>query len=288
MENKLQQNYNNKYISNNNNQKEINQENYPQYENIYYYKPKQNNKNNIESPKVIPNKIIPTNNALYSTYQQNKKIIKNINQNNITIKNKNLNPEKISYQIAQNNDIENNNSFLNQNEDIQYENNYQINQNQLKQDLKPVQNFQISNYQLNLQQQPFEDLSFISQKPFQLYENNNNNNNKYSNIVNIDNQSSAIQLSFISKKPKKKCKTSTIFQIGLNQTPIGFSFIAEKPNKYTNNNNNNNLNESNGQNLSFISNKQIDSNEFSLKHKNNLKIMPNYQNKNGKNKNENQ
>ena len=293
MENKLQLNYNNKYINNNNNnnQKEINQENYPQYENIYYYKQKQNNKNNIESPKVIPNKIIPTNNALYSTYQQNKKIIKNINQNNITIKNKNLNPEKISYQIAQNNDIENNNSFLNQNEDIQYENNYQINQNQLKQDLKPVQNFQISNYQLNLQQQPFEDLSFISQKPFQLYENNNNNNNnnKHSNIVNIDNQSSAIQLSFISKKPKKKCKTSTIFQIGLNQTPIGFSFIAEKPNKYTNNNNNNNnLNESNGQNLSFISNKQIDSNEFSLKHKNNLKIMPNYQNKNGKNKNENQ
>lgn len=316
MENKVQKDYRNNYI-NNKNQQESNQNNYSQYRNIYYYEEKQNNKNNLENPKVISNKIMPSNNALYSSYQQNNKIIKNNTQNNLSIKNNNLNQEKILYQNNENN---NNNSFLNQNEELainvqvpskayQFDPNYQINQNKLKEDLsisvrKPYQNYQISNNQLYLQQQQnsFEDLSFISQKPFQPYENNINvvkNDNRYSNIVNIDNQYSPIELSFISKKPKKKCKTSTIFQVGLNQTPIGFSFIAERPNKYMNNNINNNLNESNGQNLSFISSKQLDSNDLNQfqkneeylsvsKSKNNLKIMTNSQLKNGKNNNNNQ
>ena len=306
MENKIQQEYRNNY-NNNKNQQEGNQNNYSQYRNMYFYEEKQNIKNNIENPKVISNKIIPSNNALYSSYQQNNKIIKNNSQNNISIKNKNLNQEKILYQ----NENDNNNSFLNQNEDLsisvqlpskayQFDPNYQINQNKLKEDLsisvqKPYQNYQISNNQLYLQQQQnsFEDLSFFSQKPFQPYENNINavkNDNRYSNIVKIDNQYSAFELSFVSKKPKKKCKTSTIFQVGLNQTPIGFSFIAEKPNKYMNNNNN--LNESNGQNLSFMSSRQIDSNDLKneeflsvSKSKNNLKIMTNSQLKNGKNNN---
>ena len=308
MENKVQKDYRNNYISNKN-QQENNQNNYSQYRNIYFYEEKQNNKNNIENPKVITNKIIPSNNALYSSYQQNNKIIKN-NTTNLSIKNNNVNQEKILYQ---NNENENNNSFFNQNEDLaisvqlpskayQFESNYQNNPNKLKEDLsisvqKPYQNYQISNNQLYLQQQQnsFEDLSFISQKPFQPYENNINvvkNDNRYSNIVNIDNQYSAIELSFVSKKPKKKCKTSTIFQVGLNQTPIGFSFLAEKPNKYMNNNN---LNESNGQNLSFMSSRQIDSNDLKneeflsvSKPKNNLKIMTNSQLKKGKNNNSNQ
>ena len=310
----IQKDYGNNYI-NNKSQQENNQKNYSKYRNIYYYEEKQNNNNNIENPKVISNKIMPSNNALYSSYKQNNKIIKNNTQNNLSIKNKDIAQEKILYQ---NNDNENNNSFLNQNEDLaisvqlpvkgyQFEPNYQINQKKLKEDLsisvqKPYKNYQISNNQLYLQQQKnqFEDLSFISQKPFQPYENNINvvkNDNKYSNIVNIDNQYSPIELSFISKKPKKKYKTSTIFQVGLNQTPIGFSFIAEKPNKYMNNNNN--LNESNGQNLSFISSRQLDSNDLNQfpkneeylsvsKSKNNLKIMTNPQIKNGKNNNSNQ
>ena len=312
MDNKPQKNHGNNYI-NNNDQKEIKPDNFSHYRNINYYREKQNNKNIIESPKVIPNKILlPQNNELYHSYQQNKKEIKDSTQ--LTLKNKNLNSEKIIYRISQNNEI-NNNQFLIQNEDLsisaqmpikpfQFDSNYQINPNQINQDLslsiqKPIRNFQISNNQFNYQQQSFEDLSFISQKPLPSYENNINaikNSNKYSNIVNIDNQSSAIQLSFISKKPKKKYKTSSIFQVGANQTPIGFSFIAEKPNKYMNNNNN--LNESNGQNLSFISSRQIDGNELNQfpkqemflnvpKSKNNLKIMSNVQ-KNEKNKNYNQ
>ena len=309
MENKIQKDYTNNYINNKNQQENI-QNNYFQYRNIYYNEEKPNNKNNIENPKVISNKTMPSNNALYSSYQQNNKILNNNIQNSFNIKNKNINQEKILYQ-----NNENNNSFLNQNEDLsisvqlpskayQFDPNYQINQNNLKEDLsismqKPYQNYQISNNQLYLQQQQnsFEDLSFISQKPFQPYENNIKNDNRYSNIVNIDNRYSPIELSFISKKLKKKYKTSTIFQVGLNQTPIGFSFIAEKQNKYMNNNNN--LNESNGQNFSFISSKQLDSNDLNQfqkneeylsvsKSKNNLKIIISPQIKIGKNNNNNQ
>ena len=285
-----------------------NQINYSSYGNLYYYQSEQNNKNEIENPKVISNNLISKNNATFSSKQQNKKIIANNNQNNITIKNKDLN--NISY-IKQNEDFQ----ISGQNPIKSYQNN-NINQNQLKKDLsisvkKPFQNYQIfQNNQFNIQQQNYEDLSFISQKALQSNENtlnnsnyfdfnvNNNtikNKNKINNIVNIDNQSSAIQLSFISKKPKKKYKITSIVQVGLDQTPIQFSFIAEKPKKYINNNN---LNESNGQNLSFISSKQIDQNDLNnlskqdiflntSKPKNNLKIMSHAQSRNRKdNKNQ--
>ena len=116
------------------------------------------------------------------------------------------------------------------------------------------------------------------------------NSTNMSNIVNIDNQSSAFELCFIAKKKKKKYKTTTLFQAGDNQTALCFSFIAEKPNKHQSNKSNDI--KSNGQNLSFISSKLADSNndinqskqEIFLsvpKHKNSLKIMTDTS-KNGK------
>ena len=306
MKNKIYQNYENNFI---NNKEEMNQINYSQYENLYFYQPNQNIKNEIENPKVIKNNLISTNNATYSLNQQNQKLL--TNNNNIVIKNK---------------DIKNYISLIKQNENIQIkaqkpiksyqnENDYQLNHNQLKQDLsisiqKPTQNYKIcQNNQFNIQHHPSDDLSFTSQKISQSNDinlNNSNyfdfninntaikNKNKINNIVNIDNQSSAIQLSFISKKPKKKYKISSIAQVGVDQTPIHFSFIAEKPNKYMSNNN---LNESNGQNLSFISSRQVEQNDLNNfskqemllnppKQKNNLKIMSHSKSRNRKDNNQ--
>ena len=303
MENKNSQNYINNFI-NNLEEQEIKND-YSQYGKVLYYQSKQNNRNVIDSPKVIQNKNNNTSNStIYSSYQQNKKILKNSIPNNLNIK------------INKKNEIDNNNSFSNQNINLSINaqipaKSYQINQNQLNQDVqKSIQNYQISNNQLNIIKQSKEEFSPYSQKPLQTYENNINNksyinnnlnnnkninnikvikNSNMSNIVNIDNQSSAIELSFIAKKPKKNYKISSIVQVGTNQTPIGFSFIAEKPNKYMNNNN---LNESNGQNISFISSKQIDLNDLSQfpkqdmslsvsKSNKNLKIMTHSKIKNG-------
>ena len=293
-----QNNYENNYI-NNIDQQDIKND-YGQFGKVVYYQSKQNNRNIIDNPKVIQNKNNSSNSTIYSSYQQNKQILKNIIPNNLNNKNKN------DYQLP----IKS----------------YEIKQSQLNQDLsmsiqKSFQSYQISNNQFNILQKSKDDLSFCSQNPLQSYDktlnnksfndtslnksNNKNINNikvikntNISNIVNIDNQSSAIELSFIAKKPKKNYKISSIIQVGTNQTPIGFSFIAEKPNKYMNNNNNI-LNESNGQNISFISSKQIDLNdlnqfpkqEISLsvsKSNNNLKIMTNNQINNGQKNNCNQ
>ena len=280
MENKnSQEKYENNYINNIDQQNNI-KNNYGQFEKVVYYQSKQNNRNIIDNPKVIQNKNNTSKSTIYSSYQQNKQILKNIIPNNLNNKNKN------DYQLP----IKS----------------YQIKQSQLNQDLsvqKLFQSYQISSNQLNILHKSKDDLSFCSQKSLQTYDktldsslnksNNKNINNikvikntNMTNIVNIDNQSSAIELSFIAKKPKKNYKISSIVQVGTNQTPIGFSFIAEKPNKYMNNNNI--LNESNGQNISFISSKQMDLNdlnqfskqEISLsvsKSNNNLKIMTNNQ-----------
>ena len=104
-----------------------------------------------------------------------------------------------------------------------------------------------------------EDSSFYSQKPIQTFELNlnvNNNINKTSNIVNIDNQSSAFELFFMAKKkPKNNFKISAIYQIGLEQKPLSLTFLAEKKNKKAENNNINN-------NTSFISNRLMENNSY--------------------------
>ena len=266
MEKKNEIKYENKYIMNNNDNS-IN-DNYSQYRNMYYYQKNQKKKNNAESPKVMSNKI-------------------NI-QNNMSVKDKNNSP-KIIYQ---NNEMDDD-SFQNQNNISPINKQTQVqsfqlirssNQNLSFSGQKPLNNFQ----------QSFEEMSFENQKQsFEINLNEQNyieNNTNMSNIVNIDNQSSAFELCFISKKKKKKYKTTTLFQAGDNQTALCFSFIAEKPNKYQNNKTNDI--KSNGQNLSFISSKLADSNndinqskqEIFLsvpKHKNSLKIMTDTS-KNGK------
>ena len=128
-----------------------------------------------------------------------------------------------------------------------------------------------------------EDSSFYSQKPIQTFELNlnvNNNINKTSNIVNIDNQSSAFELFFMAKKkPKNNFKISAIYQIGLEQKPLSLTFLAEKKNKKAENNNINN-------NTSFISNRLMENNSYveneiniinnnASNKKNELKIMQN-------------
>ena len=284
MENKIVQNYGNKI---NANEEEKSQNNYNQYENAYYYLTNQNNKNVVENPKVIQNKIITQNNEVNSSYQQNKKILSINNQNNNSFE-------------AQNEEL-----LINKQmpiKDLQINSNYQTDKKQLNQDFSisnqkiSAQRFQISsNNQINCIQQPFEDIPFSSRKPSQSFELNLNDINKYnssnkkiSNIVNIDNQSSAIELCFIAKKPKKKYKISSICQVGVNQTPIVLSFLAQKPKQ---NINISSTNESSVQNLSFFSSKQIDPNDISSfskndtflsvpKQKNNLKIMTHNQIKN--------
>lgn len=266
MEKKKEIKYENNYIMNNN-ENSIN-DNYSQYRNMYYYQNNQKKKNNAESPKVMSNKI-------------------NI-QNNMSVKDKNNSP-KIIYQ---NNEMDDD-SFQNQNIISPINKQAQVqsfqlirssNQNLSFSGQKPLNNFQ----------QSFEEMSFENQKQsFELNLNEQNyieNSTNMSNIVNIDNQSSAFELCFIAKKKKKKYKTTALFQAGDNQTALCFSFIAEKPNKYQNNKPNDI--KSNGQNLSFISSKLADSNndinqskqEIFLsvpKHKNSLKIMTDT-NKNGK------
>ena len=128
-----------------------------------------------------------------------------------------------------------------------------------------------------------EDSSFYSQKPIQTFELNlnvNNNINKTSNIVNIDNQSSAFELFFMAKKkPKNNFKITAIYQIGLEQKPLSLTFLAEKKNKKTENNIINN-------NASFISNRLMENNSYveneiniinnnASNKKNELKIMQN-------------
>ena len=128
-----------------------------------------------------------------------------------------------------------------------------------------------------------EDSSFYSQKPIQTFELNlnvNNNINKTSNIVNIDNQSSAFELFFMAKKkPKNNFKISAIYQIGLEQKPLSLTFLAEKKNKKAENNIINN-------NTSFISNRLMENNSYveneiniinnnASNKKNELKIMQN-------------
>ena len=266
MEKKNEIKYENKYIMNNNDNS-IN-DNYSQYRNMYYYQKNQKKKNNAESPKVMSNKI-------------------NI-QNNMSVKDKNNSP-KIIYQ---NNEMDDD-SFQNQNNISPINKQTQVqsfqlirssNQNLSFSGQKPLNNFQ----------QSFEEMSFENQKQsFEINLNEQNyieNNTNMSNIVNIDNQSSAFELCFIAKKKKKKYKTTTLFQAGDNQTALCFSFIAEKPNKHQSNKSNDI--KSNGQNLSFISSKLADSNndinqskqEIFLsvpKHKNSLKIMTDTS-KNGK------
>ena len=199
--------------------------------NLYY---SQNPKftKNIESPKVIQNKINTQTNTNFSINHQNKKILKSLNNSKQEI-----------------------NSF---------------------------------------------DGSFYSQKPIQTFElnlnsyNNNINNdinhniNKINNIVNIDNQASAIQLCFLAKKkPKNNYKTSVIYQIGPLQTPLSFTFLAEKPNKLSENNKNLELNiniQNNNNNNSFINNTSFvenDNNYLNVNsRKNELKIMQNPERKN--------
>ena len=266
MEKKNEIKYENKYIMNNNDNS-IN-DNYSQYRNMYYYQKNQKKKNNAESPKVMSNKI-------------------NI-QNNMSVKDKNNSP-KIIYQ---NNEMDDD-SFQNQNNISPINKQTQVqsfqlirssNQNLSFSGQKPLNNFQ----------QSFEEMSFENQKQsFEINLNEQNyieNSTNMSNIVNIDNQSSAFELCFIAKKKKKKYKTTTLFQAGDNQTALCFSFIAEKPNKHQSNKSNDI--KSNGQNLSFISSKLADSNndinqskqEIFLsvpKHKNSLKIMTDTS-KNGK------
>ena len=266
MEKKNEIKYENKYIMNNNDNS-IN-DNYSQYRNMYYYQKKKKKKNNAESPKVMSNKI-------------------NI-QNNMRVKDKNNSP-KIIYQ---NNEMDDD-SFQNQNNISPINKQTQVqsfqlirssNQNLSFSGQKPLNNFQ----------QSFEEMSFENQKQsFEINLNEQNyieNSTNMSNIVNIDNQSSAFELCFIAKKKKKKYKTTTLFQAGDNQTALCFSFIAEKPNKHQSNKSNDI--KSNGQNLSFISSKLADSNndinqskqEIFLsvpKHKNSLKIMTDTS-KNGK------
>ena len=266
MEKKNEIKYENKYIMNNNDNS-IN-DNYSQYRNMYYYQKNQKKKNNAESPKVMSNKI-------------------NI-QNNMRVKDKNNSP-KIIYQ---NNEMDDD-SFQNQNNISPINKQTQVqsfqlirssNQNLSFSGQKPLNNFQ----------QSFEEMSFENQKQsFEINLNEQNyieNSTNMSNIVNIDNQSSAFELCFIAKKKKKKYKTTTLFQAGDNQTALCFSFIAEKPNKHQSNKSNDI--KSNGQNLSFISSKLADSNndinqskqEIFLsvpKHKNSLKIMTDTS-KNGK------
>ena len=266
MEKKNEIKYENKYIMNNNDNS-IN-DNYSQYRNMYYYQKNQKKKNNAESPKVMSNKI-------------------NI-QNNMRVKDKNNSP-KIIYQNNEMDDDsfqnQNNISPINKQTKVQ---SFQLirssNQNLSFSGQKPLNNFQ----------QSFEEMSFENQKQsFEINLNEQNyieNNTNMSNIVNIDNQSSAFELCFIAKKKKKKYKTTTLFQAGDNQTALCFSFIAEKPNKHQSNKSNDI--KSNGQNLSFISSKLADSNndinqskqEIFLsvpKHKNSLKIMTDTS-KNGK------
>ena len=284
MENKIVQNYGNKT---NVNEEEKSQNNYSQYGNAYYYRTNQNNKNVVENPKVIQNKIITQNNEVNSSYQQNKKMLRINNQNNNSFQ-------------AQNEELLINKQIPIKN--LQINSNYQTDKKQLNQDLSisnqkiSAQRFQInSNNQINCLQQSFEDVPFPSRKPSQSFELNvndinkyNNSNKKLSNIVNIDNQSSAIELCFIAKKPKKKYKISSICQVGVNQTPIVLSFLAQKPKQ---NINISTTNESSVQNLSFISSRQIDPNDISSfskndtflsvpKPKNNLKIMTHDQIKN--------
>ena len=266
MEKKNEIKYENKYIMNNNDNS-IN-DNYSQYRNMYYYQKNQKKKNNAESPKVMSNKI-------------------NI-QNNMRVKDKNNSP-KIIYQ---NNEMDDD-SFQNQNNISPINKQTQVqsfqlirssNQNLSFSGQKPLNNFQ----------QSFEEMSFENQRQsFEINLNEQNyieNSTNMSNIVNIDNQSSAFELCFIAKKKKKKYKTTTLFQAGDNQTALCFSFIAEKPNKHQSNKSNDI--KSNGQNLSFISSKLADSNndinqskqEIFLsvpKHKNSLKIMTDTS-KNGK------
>ena len=266
MEKKNEIKYENKYIMNNNDNS-IN-DNYSQYRNMYYYQKNQKKKNNAESPKVMSNKI-------------------NI-QNNMRVKDKNNSP-KIIYQ---NNEMDDD-SFQNQNNISPINKQIKVQSFQLTRSSN--QNLSFSGQKpLNNFQQSFEEMSFENQKQsFEINLNEQNyieNNTNMSNIVNIDNQSSAFELCFIAKKKKKKYKTTTLFQAGDNQTALCFSFIAEKPNKYQNNKTNDI--KSNGQNLSFISSKLADSNndinqskqEIFLsvpKHKNSLKIMTDTS-KNGK------
>ena len=266
MEKNIVQNYGNEV--NENEQGNI-KDNYSLFENAYYYQTNQNNKNVAENPKVIKNK-----NKTQINYQQNTNIIKNNNQinNSFIVRNEDL---LIDKQISTQN--------------LQINSNYQTNKNQINKNLsiinqKNAQKFQIcSNSQHKYIQQSFE-LIIPSQNPSQSYElnmndineckyNNNNMNKKISNIVNIDNQSSAIQLCFIAKKRIKNYKISSMCQVGANQTPIILSFIAEKPNK---NLNFSTTNESSIQNASFISSKQIEQNDICSsisKSINNLKIM---------------
>ena len=259
MEKKNEIKYENNYIMNNN-ENSMNNDNYSEYRNMYYYQKNQKKKNNAESPKVMSNKI-------------------NI-QNNMSIKDKNNSP-KIIYQ---NNEMDDD-SFQNQNNISPIIKQTQVQSFQLTRSSN--QNLSFSGQKpLNNFQQSFEEMSFENQKQsFELNLNDANyieNSTNISNIVNIDNQSSAFELCFIAKRKKKKYKTTTLFQAGDNQTALCFSFLAEKPNKYQNNK----LNDikSNGQNLSFISSKLADSNndinqskqEIFLsvpKHKNSLKIM---------------
>ena len=128
---------------------------------------------------------------------------------------------------------------------------------------------------------------FYFQKPVKISNLNlniNNNNNKLNNIINIDNKSSAFELSFLpQKKPKQSYKTSAIYQIGPEQQPLSLVFLAETINKYNENKNNMSIQNNN----SFISNKQIENTNSSFveneinysnnisNRKNELKIMRN-------------
>jgi hypothetical protein len=285
MEKKIVQNFGNEI---NENEQGNRKDNYTLYENAYYYQKNQSNKNVVENPKVIQNKIITKNNDAYSTYQQNKQIIKNNNQINNSF-------------MAQNGDLLINRQIQAQNLQIDYSN-YQENKKQLNQNISintqnNPQRFQISSNCQNYIQQAF-DLSIPSQKPSSyemsinnINEYNNNINKRISNIVNIDNQSSAIELCFIAKKQMKNYKISSMCQVGANQKPIILSFIAEKPNK---NNNISTTNESSIQNASFISSKQIEPNDMNYfskqdqnssmtKSSNNLKIMTHGKNKDNAN-----
>ena len=182
---------------------------------------------NIESPKVIQNKINTQTDSNYSIYNQNKKILKNNSKSR-----------------SMNNSKQNINSF---------------------------------------------DSSFYSQKPIQTFElninsynnvintnNNMNKINKINNIVNIDNKGSAIQLCFLAtKKPKNKYKSTIIYQVGLEQTPLSFTYLAEKPNKLSENNKNIELNiniNNNGINNNNINNSFINNNSSFIENDNNLSI----------------
>ena len=159
---------------------------------------------------------------------------------------------------------------------------------------KIVENPKVIQNKINSQSNPNYSIYHQNKKilksiqSFQLSLNCYNNNikkaNKINNIVNIDNKASAIQLCFLAqKKPKKNYKSSVIYQIGPEQTPLSFTFFAEKQNKLSENNKNLELNINNNiNNNSFINNSSFieNYNNLSNSRKNELKIMQNPERKN--------